>query len=104
VGFLFYAAAAILNILLGAPILFAEVFVDAVLIGALYKRIKPLHEQWWVVGAVRQTWCPVALTASALFLCAIAFSFLAPEAKSVGGVIAHFQGRKDPGSLLLERP
>jgi hypothetical protein len=100
----FFAIIAIFNVLAGAPILFAEVFIDAVLIGALYKRIKPLHEQWWVLGAARQTWRPVALTAGALLLLAVLFAYLAPGAKSVGGVIVQLQGRSDPASMPLERP
>jgi hypothetical protein len=99
----FFAAAAILNVLMAAPILFAEVFVDAVLIGALYKRMKPLHEQWWVVGAVRQTLRPVLLTALTLLGCGVLFSFVAPEAKSVGGVIAHLRGESEVTSLEKER-
>jgi hypothetical protein len=106
IGLVFLALTAILNALLAAPILFAEVFVDAILIGALYKRIKPLHEPWWVVGAMRHTFRPVALTAAALFVCALVFSFFAPNAKSIGGVLAHFRGgdkRPDP-EAPLERP
>jgi hypothetical protein len=91
---IFFAAAAILNVLIGAPILFAEVFVDAVLVGALYKRIKPMQGQWWVLGAVRHTWRPVALTAAALFVSALIFRYLAPNAHSAGEVLAHLRNPK----------
>jgi hypothetical protein len=91
---IFFAAAAILNVLIGAPILFAEVFVDAVLVGALYKRIKPMQEQWWVLGAVRHTWRPVALTATALLVCALIFRYFAPNAHSAGEVLAHLRNPK----------
>ena len=106
IGLVFLAITAIINVLVAAPVLFAEVFVDAILIGALYKRIKPLHDQWWVAGAVRRTFRSVALTAAALFICALIFSFFAPNAKSIGGVLAHLRGddkRPDP-EAPLERP
>jgi hypothetical protein len=91
---IFFAAAAILNVLIGAPILFAEVFVDAVLVGALYKRIKPMQGQWWVLGAVRHTWRPVTLTAAALLVCALIFRYIAPNAHSAGEVLAHLRSSK----------
>lgn len=102
-GLIFLAVGAIFNVLMAAPVLFAEVFVDAVLIGALYKRVKPLHEQWWVIGAARQTWKPVALTAATLLVFAVIFHFIAPEAKTVGGVIAKLRG-KPAQEELLEKP
>jgi hypothetical protein len=107
VGFvclIFFAAAAILNVLIGAPILFAEVFVDAVLVGALYKRIKPMHDQSWVLGAVRHTWRPVALTAAALLVSALIFHYFAPEAHSAGDVLAHFQNRPESRKPSLLEP
>ena len=100
---MFFALAAIFNVLMAAPVLFAEVFVDAVLVGAFYKRLKPLRESWWVIGATRQTWKPVALTAVTLLVFALIFQAIAPEAKSVGGVIAHLRG-KPAKEELLERP
>lgn len=102
-GFVGFAIAAILNVIAAAPILFAEVFVDAVLIGALYKRIKPLHEEWWVLGAMRHTAKPVTLTAGVMLIFAVIFTALAPEAKTVGGVIAHFRGNPKADEQL-EKP
>jgi hypothetical protein len=103
IGLIFFAAGAILNVLMGAPILFAEVFLDAVLIGALYKKIKPLHEQWWVLGAVRHTWRPVALTASALLVSALIFHSFAPGAHTAGEVLAHLRNPPKTNAPL-ERP
>ena len=102
-GLVFFAVVAIFNVLMAAPILFAEVFVDAVLIGALYKRLRPLNEEWWVVGAARHTWRPVAHTAVTLLICALIFRSIAPEAKTFGGVIAHLRG-KPASEELLEKP
>ena len=101
-GLMFFTIGAIVNVLMGAPILFAEVFVDAVLIGALYKRVKPLHEQWWVIGAAGHTWKPVTLTAALLVVFAMSCSYLAPKAHTAGEVIAHLRGKKDH-STQLER-
>ena len=104
IGLVFLALTAIVNVLVAAPILFAEVFVDAILIGALYKRIKPLHEPWWVLGALRYTFRPVALTAATLFVCALVFSFIAPDAKSIGGVLQHFRRDNKPSTSSTPSP
>lgn len=97
-----FALGAIFNVLMGAPILFAEVFVDAVLVSALYKRVKPLRDQWWVIGAASHTWKPVMLTAALLVVCALIFSFIAPKAHTAGDVLAHLRGKK-AGPTQLEK-
>jgi hypothetical protein len=45
----------------------------------------------------------VALTAMTLLVFALIFQAIAPEAKSVGGVIAHLRG-KPANEEVLERP
>ena len=103
-GLIFFTIGAIFNVLMGAPILFAEVFVDAVLVGALYKRMKPLHGQWWVIGVARHTWKPVTLTAALLVVVAMFFSYLAPKAHTAGEVIAQLRGDKVPPTQLEREP
>jgi hypothetical protein len=85
---------AIISVLMAAPILFAEVFLDAVLVAALYKRMKGLERQSWLSGAVNQTIGPVATTALVLGLTGFFFGIVAPEAKSIGGVLKHVRSEE----------
>ena len=82
---------AIVTVVAGAPILIAEVFLDAFLVSALYRRMKPLDQRWWVAGAVQHTALPVLVTAVVLAACGALLAVAAPGAKSIGGVVEYFQ-------------
>jgi len=83
----------VFTVLLSAPVLIAEVFLDAVLVTALYKRVKGLDRQWWVAGVVRRTWAPALITAVLLALVGFVMQALVPEAHSIGGVIRQWDDR-----------
>jgi len=85
---------AVISVLMAAPVLFAEVFLDAVLVAALYKRVRNLDQRWWLSSAVQQTIGPVALTALVLALTGVFFGIVAPQAKSIGGVIKHVRAER----------
>ena len=85
---------AIISVLMAAPVLVAEVFLDAILVAALYKRMRGLDQRWWLAGALRQTAVPVLVTVIGLAVLGLIFAGIAPEAKSVGGVIKHFRDYK----------
>lgn len=77
VGYVVYAA----------PILLAEVAVDAAVMGALYSRLRKEDARHWSRGIVRGTW----VAALVVVLSAAGVGFLAqravPDARSVGGVL-----------------
>jgi hypothetical protein len=85
---------AIISVLMAAPVLVAEVFLDAILVAALYKRMRGLDQRWWLAGALRQTGMPVLATVIGLALVGLIFAGIAPDAKSVGGVIKHLRTDK----------
>jgi hypothetical protein len=76
-----------------APTLFAELVVDGILSASLYRRLRGLQAQNWVLTAIRRTAWPFAITA----LIAAGFGWgmaqYAPEAHSIGEVVAHANGR-----------
>ena len=74
-----------------AEVLFAELFLDAVLISALSKRLRRLKPRWWMAGILRQTIWPVALTAISLMIVGFLLQLNYPNAKSIGGVWHHDQ-------------
>jgi len=55
IGLLLFSFAALMTILVGAPVLIAEVFLDTILVAALYKRVRNLERRWWVATVLRQT-------------------------------------------------
>lgn len=69
-----------------APILLAEILVDALLVAGLYKRLKGIREpRHWLLTVVRRTLLPVVI-ATALFIAAgYLMERIAPEAQSIGG-------------------
>ncbi|MGV3533612.1 MAG: hypothetical protein ACO1QR_14690 [Chthoniobacteraceae bacterium] len=85
---------AIVTVIAGAPILIAEVFLDAFLVSALYRRMKPLDERWWITSAVQHTLMPVLATAVVLAACGYLLGATAPGARSIGEVVEHFRQGK----------
>jgi hypothetical protein len=68
-----------------APVLLAEIIVDALLVAGLYKRLKGIEPRHWLRSVVRRTLLPV-MVATALFIAAgYLMSRIAPEAHSIGG-------------------
>ena len=86
-----------------AEVLFAELFLDAVLVSALSKRLRRLKPRWWVVGVLRQTIWPVALTAISLMIAGFLLQRSFPNARSIGGVWRHDQPAPPAGIPQLER-
>jgi hypothetical protein len=80
------AVGMVAGLILEADSLLAEVLLEAVLISALYRRLRLLEPRWWLAGAVRQTRGPVVATM--VFLMALGFivQLYAPGAKTIGAV------------------
>ena len=70
--------------LAGAPVLLAEIFLDAFLIGALYRRLRIPAKENWLATAVRKTWKSALITTVLLALGGAALQYLAPGARSIG--------------------
>ena len=72
-----------------APSLFAELLVDGVLSASLYRRLRRLPRRSWLETAVRRTFLPFLLAALTLGVAGKMMESYAPEARSLGGVLAH---------------
>ena len=77
---------AIVGLIGGAEVLLAEVILDALLVSALYRRLKHLESRWWLEGAMRQTVVPVLVAVVFLAGAGLLFQQLAPDAHSIRGV------------------
>jgi hypothetical protein len=71
-----------------APVLFAEILVDALMAAGLYRRLRRLDSRHWMSAAVKRTFIPFVLTTLAMTGAGWAMQVHAPEAKSLGEVIA----------------
>jgi hypothetical protein len=70
-----------------APMLFAEILVDALLAAGLYRRLRLLDPRHWVVAAIRRTIIPFILTTIVVTSAGYAMQVSTPGAKSLGEVI-----------------
>jgi hypothetical protein len=82
-------ALAVAYVIYIAPVLLAEVALDAALVTTVYRRLRPHDVQHWSVGVVGRTWGPATVLALCLAGAGAALQQLAPEARSIGGVIHH---------------
>jgi hypothetical protein len=78
-----------LFIVYSAPVLFAELIVDGVLSASLYRKLRGLQTRHWLDTAVRRTAWPFALTAIVVSAAGWAMALYAPDAHSLGEVIAY---------------
>ena len=69
-----------------APVLLAEILVDGLLLGGLYKRVEKIERKHWLQTAVRKTLVPALLCILFFGIAGGAFQIFAPEAKSIGEV------------------
>ncbi len=69
-----------------APVLLAEILVDAVLLRGLYSRMRFIERKNWLRTAVRKTLFPAILCVVFFGIAGGCFQMLAPEAKSIGEV------------------
>lgn len=70
-----------------APMLLAEVALDAALVSAVYRRLRKEDVGHWTGAVFRRTWMPAAILVIFMAIAGYAAQRLAPEARSIGGVI-----------------
>jgi hypothetical protein len=94
---LFFVIAAVLLALAGviavvyvvytAPLLLAEVALDAALVSTLYRRLRREDAGSWAGAVLRRTWAPALIVVVCVSLAGFALEAAVPEAHSIGGVI-----------------
>lgn len=70
-----------------APVLFAEILVDALLAAGLYRRLRGLERRHWMVAAVKRTVIPFVLTTVLVAGAGWGMQAYVPEARSIGEVL-----------------
>jgi hypothetical protein len=78
---------AIVYVIYMAPILLAEVALDAAVISVLYRHLRRDETGHWLTTVVTRTWVPALAVIVFAGLTGFALQMFAPEAHSIGGVI-----------------
>lgn len=77
---------AVLYVVYAAPLLLAEVALDAALVTGLYRRLRKEDSRHWLDSAIALTWVPAGITAVSLALAGVALEWAVPGANSFGDV------------------
>ena len=78
-----------------APGLIAEVFLDAFIVSALYRRLSMAQKGHWLGAALKKTWAPALVTAVILAIGGWALERMAPGAPSIGKAIQQLRGQTE---------
>ena len=78
---------AIFYVIYTAPVLLAEVALDAAIVSTLYQRLAKHEMSHWAVTVVRRTWLPALALVVLAAVGGWALQIAAPESRSIGGVI-----------------
>ena len=82
-----FGFAAIAYVIYTAPVLLAEVALDAAIISALYRRLRSDQRGYWLSTVLRRTWAPALILLLFAFAAGFALQQAAPQARSIGAVI-----------------
>jgi hypothetical protein len=74
----------LITIIGAAPILIAEVLVDALLVGLLYQRLRIPATEHWLGGAIRKTWTHLLLFILLLTFIGFTLDVMAPGSNTIG--------------------
>ena len=84
--------AAIGYVIYMAPMLLAEVALDAAIISVLYRRLRRDEQGYWLTTVLRHTWAPAVVLVVFAFVAGFALQQAAPDARSIGAVVQSFAG------------
>lgn len=77
---------ALFYVVYAAPILLAEVALDAALVASVYRRLRKKDIGHWLSSALRLTWLPALVVAVCVGAGGLALELAMPEARSLGDV------------------
>ncbi len=104
IGALSVLSVTALTVVFEAPTLLAEVLLDAVLMTALYKRMRGLERRNWFATVLQRTWRPVLGTAVILAAAGFLIQTLYPDVKSIGQLRRHVTGQASSPHPPLGNP
>jgi hypothetical protein len=84
---------AVAFVVASAPVLLAEVALDAALVGTVYRRLRREDRGYWALTALRHTWVSAAVLVTFMAVLGFALQQLAPGGDSIGDVIRRLLAR-----------
>jgi hypothetical protein len=78
---------AMLYVVYSAPVLLAEVALDAALVTGIYRRLRKEDARHWLGSAVRHTWLPAVIAATCLYAAGMALQWAMPDARSIVDIV-----------------
>ena len=84
---LFGAIAAVFYVLYYAPLLLAEVALDAALVTGIYRRLRKQDARHWLGSAIGHTWKPAVAIMVCLFVLGTVIQWAMPSARTIGDVL-----------------
>jgi hypothetical protein len=76
-----------------APLLLAEVALDAAVVGAVYRRLRDEERGYWATTALRRTWLSAAVMVTFMTVLGFGLQQSTPDAVSIGDVIRRLLAR-----------
>jgi uncharacterized membrane protein YgcG len=70
-----------------APLLLAEVALDAALVTGIYRRLRKQDTGHWLGSAIRNTWKPALAVAVCLYAIGAVIQWAAPSSRTIGDVL-----------------
>ena len=92
IGLIAGAATITVSVVMAAPELLAEMFLDAVVITVLYRHLKTASREHWLGTAVRRTWNSAFWLAAVLGFAGLCLQGLAPERNTMGAALKEIFG------------
>jgi hypothetical protein len=77
---------AMLYVVYLAPVLLAEVALDAALVTGIYRKLRKKDAGHWLGSAVRHTWLPATIAAVCIAFAGLVLQWAEPTARSIGDV------------------
>ena len=74
-------------VIYSAPVLLAEIAVDAAIVSGFYRRLRRKEPSHWALTTVKHTWLPAMVLILFAAIGGFALERIAPEARSIGGVV-----------------
>jgi hypothetical protein len=87
------ALVALFYVVYAAPLLLAEVALDAAVMSGIYRRLRREDAQHWTSGVLRHTWIPALVIIGCAAGVGFAAQKIAPDARSIGGVVRSMMSR-----------
>jgi hypothetical protein len=75
---------ALLYVVWIAPILLAELMIDAAVVGSLYKPVKNIDRRYWLQTALRKTGVPALIVLLLFFFAGLIMQAAEPSAVTIG--------------------